>query len=67
MTRRKFVKKLMSEGFSRNVANWVCRKGGKFGIIALVQVKSQPGVQCITNVVKTKDRIGFRVKRCIDA
>lgn len=60
MTRRKFVKKMMSVGISRNVANWAARTGNDAAMQSLATIMSQPHILCITNVARRKD--GWTIK-----
>lgn len=61
MTRKKFIKNLMSAGISRNAANWGARHGEP-SVRLLVHVMNQPGVCCITNVVQSKTDYIVKVK-----
>lgn len=61
MTRKKFIKKLMSVGISRNAANWGV-KHGEPGVRLLAHVMNQPGVCCITNAAQSKTDYIVRTK-----
>ena len=60
MSRKKFVKKMMSVGISRNVANWAARIGNDAAMQSLATIMSQPHILCITNVARRKD--GWTIK-----
>ena len=60
MKRKKFIKKLMSVGIGRNVANWAARIGTEEAMRSLATIMNQPHILCITNVAKRKD--GWRIK-----
>lgn len=42
MSRKKFVKKMMSVGISRNAANWAARIGTEEAMRTLAMIMSQP-------------------------
>ena len=60
MTRKKFIKNMMSVGISRNVANWAARIGTEEAMRTLATIMNQPNVRRITNVAKRKD--GWRIR-----
>ena len=60
MTRKKFIKNMMSVGISRNVANWAVQIGTEEAMRTLATIMNQPHVLCITNVAKRKD--GWRIR-----
>lgn len=62
MTKRakRFRKKLMATGVSRNAANWAARIGTEEAMRTLAMIMNQPHILCITNVAKRKD--GWRIR-----
>lgn len=67
MTKRakRFRKKLMSVGVSRNAVNWGFRNGTP-GILLLMHEIAQLDIWCISNVATTRDgRASIRGKKIV--
>lgn len=67
MTKRakRFRKKLMSVGVSRNAANWGFRNGTP-GILLLMHEIARFDIWCISNVATTRDgRVSVQAKKIV--